>query len=211
MRRTTGWIILGVAAAIIVGGVGLLASFPSTDWRDFEDASAIEAKGSPNDIYPGLRIVGDRTSQALPGRNVVVEASCPAGPQAMDCAAGASRAAAIWFARHGADWAGESGKAGSVDWLLVNIDYPGLDTSSGPQLIGTVAPVLSLAEADTAGILERFSWNGAGALGEVAPAQWCSEQSGDPTFCKAFRADACQAAQDKRPEVARYCERATRT
>lgn len=203
-KKTALWL-GGLAAIVILGGVALMAALPGTDWAAFEEAEIIAAKASPEEAYPGLSKIADRSSTVRPGRNVVLDVSCPDGPAAMQCAAGATRAAALWFASHGSSWPGSSGEPGEVAWLLVNVTTPSAPGAAGPQLIGDVQPVAQLADADVAEVLNRFAWNGSGDLGEVPAAEWCQREGGDGAFCRSFRADVCNDAPRKEPAVQRLC------
>lgn len=206
MKRRTAIALGLISLAMMAGCIALLAAAPGTDWAAFESADTIRSKATPEEVYPGLSKITDRTSTVRPGRNVVFEVSCPDGPAAMDCAAGAGRAVAIWMARHGGAWPGPSRESGEVTWLLINVTTP-KSGFSGPQLIGDVHPIAELDSATTGFILDRFNWNGSGDLGEVSAAQWCARQSQHGAFCKTFQAEACQGALLKEPEVKRFCAR----
>ncbi|MFC5372855.1 hypothetical protein ACFPIF_09845 [Brevundimonas faecalis] len=91
---------------------------------------------------------------------------------------------------------------------MINVTTPS-SGFSGPQLIGDIHPVNELESATTGAILDRFTWNGSGDLGEIPAAEWCSNEGRGGSFCKSFQADVCPAAVLQEAPVKRFCAKAS--
>lgn len=151
---------------------------------------------------------GNPTKQLSAGpnngvRNIAIDIECPSN-HLVTCGAEATRAAAIWLAKHGSEWGDYKGE--TVTDLLITVNPLG---KYGGYGLGGAMPATSVLErADTATILTIFRWKGAGENGEIAVAEWCgkaNQKSQTPEFCAAFFEDECSPI--KADPVVKACPR----